>query len=257
MKQLRGLNVVILGASSGIGAALAHQLVAEGSRVVLVARRADALREVAGDGDEAFPIVADVTRRDEMQRVVGESIARLGHVDVWVNNVGRGITRMPSELRDEDVDDMIRVNVKSALYGMQEILPHFRERGRGQIVNVSSMLGRLPFATMRSAYNGAKHFLNALTTNFRDELKQTDPGIEVTLVSPGVVRTDFGLNALHGGMDSRQLPDSQSAEEVARVMVWAIRTGKPDVYTRAGARQRVIDYFSRVGEDPEPDAGVD
>ena len=153
-------------------------------------------------------------------------------------------------LGHDDTDDTMRVNVKSALYGMQEILPHFRERGRGQIVNVSSMLGRLPMATMRSAYNGAKHFLNALTANFRDELQQTDPGIEVTLISPGVVRTDFGLNALHGGMDSRQLPNSQSVEEVASVIVWAIRAGKPDVYSRPGMRQGVIDHFSRLGEDP-------
>ena len=252
MKDLKDLTVVITGASSGSGAELALQLATRDARVAVVARREDALRDVTKRcGSEALPIVADVTRRDEVQRVVREAIARFGHVDVWVNNVGRGITRMPSELRDEDVDDMIRVNVMSALYGMQEILPHFRERGRGQIVNVSSMLGRLPFATMRSAYNGAKHFLNAITTNFRDELKQTAPGIEVTLVSPGVVRTDFGLNALHGGMDSRQLPESQSVEEVAAVIVWAIRTGKPDVYTRVGAKQRVIDYFSRVGEDPE------
>ena len=252
MKDLKDLTVVITGASSGIGAELATQLAAQGARVALVARREDALRDVTKRcGSEALPIVADVTRRDEVQRVVREAIARFGHVDVWVNNVGRGITRIPTELRDEDIDDMMRVNVKSALYGMQEILPHFRERGRGQVVNVSSMLGRLPFATMRSAYNGAKHFLNAITTNFRDEVRQTAPDIEVTLVSPGVVRTDFGRNALHGGVDSRQLPESQSVEEVAAVIVWAIRTGKPDVYTRVGAKQRVIDYFSHVGEDPE------
>lgn len=252
MKDIEDLTVVVTGASSGIGAELATQLAAEGARVVLVARREDVLRDVAKRcGSEAHVVVADVTRRDEVQRVVREAIARFGHVDVWVNNAGRGITRMPTELRDDDVDDMIRVNVKSALYGMQEILPHFRERGRGQVVNVSSMLGRLPFATMRSAYNGAKHFLNAITTNFRDELRESAPGIEVTLVSPGVVRTDFGLNALHGGMDSRQLPESQSVEDVATVIVWAIRTGKPDVYTRVGAKQRVVEYFTRVGEDPE------
>ena len=252
MKNIADLTVVITGASSGIGAELASQLATQGARVVLVARREDVLREVAKRcGSEAQVVVADVTRREEVQRVVREAIARFGHVDVWVNNAGRGITRMPTELREEDVDDMIRVNVKSALYGMQEILPHFRERGRGQIVNVSSMLGRLPFATMRSAYNGAKHFLNAITTNFRDELRESAPGIEVTLVSPGVVRTDFGLNALYGGMDSRQLPESQSVEDVAAVIVWAIRTGKPDVYTRVGAKQRVVEYFTRVGEDPE------
>jgi NADP-dependent 3-hydroxy acid dehydrogenase YdfG len=251
MKEIRNLNVVITGASSGIGAELARQLAGEGARVVLVARREDVLRDVAKRcGAGAHPVVADVTIRDEVKRVVAEAIERLGHLDVWVNNAGRGITRMPSELTDDDVDDMIRINVKSALYGMQEILPHFRERGRGQVVNVSSMLGRLPMATMRSAYNGAKHFLNAMTANFRDELRQTAPGIEITLVSPGVVRTDFGLNALHGGMDSRQLPASQSAEEVAAVIVWAIRTGKPDVYTRVGAKQAVTDYFARTGEDP-------
>jgi len=253
MKELHDLSIVITGASSGIGAELALQLAAQGARVTLVARREDALRDVAKRcGSEAYPLVADVTRRDEVRRVVRAAIERFGHVDVWVNNVGRGITRMPSDLTDADIDDIMRVNVKSALYGMQEILPHFRERGRGQIVNVSSMLGRLPFATMRSAYNGAKHFLNAITTNFRDELKQTAPAIEVTLVSPGVVRTDFGLTALHGGLDSRQLPNSQSADEVAAVIVWAIRTGKPDVYTRAGAKQGVVDYFARIGEDPPP-----
>lgn len=253
MKDIKDLAVVITGASSGIGAELAIQLAAQGARVTLVARREDALRDIAKKcGSEAYPLVADVTRRDEVQRVVRSAIERFGHVDVWVNNVGRGISRMPSELTDVDIDDIMRVNVKSALYGMQEILPHFRERGRGQVVNVSSMLGRLPSVTMRSAYNGAKHFLNAISTNFRDELKQVAPAIQVTLVSPGVVRTDFGLNALHGGMDSRQLPDSQSADEVAAVIVWAIRTGKPDVYTRVGAKQAVVDYFTRIGEDPEP-----
>lgn len=257
MKDLKNLNVVITGASSGIGAELARQLARAGARVALVARREDALREVAkACGDHCYPIVADVTVRDEVKRVVRDVVQHFGQIDVWVNNVGRGISRMPTELTDADVDDMISVNVKSALYGMQEILPHFRERGRGQIVNVSSMLGRLPFATMRSAYNGAKHFLNAITTNFRDELRQSAPGIEVTLVSPGVVRTDFGLNALHGGMDSRQFPQSQSAEEVAAVIVWAIRTGKADVYTRPGAKQGVADYFSRHGEDPEQAATV-
>ena len=254
MKDIKGLNTVITGASSGIGAELAIQLAAQGAHVTLIARREDALRDIAKKcGSEAYPFVADVTRRDEVQRVVRAAIERFGHIDVWVNNVGRGITRMPSELTEVDIDDIMRVNVKSALYGMQEILPHFRERGRGQVVNVSSMLGRVPFSTVRSAYNGAKHFLDAITTNFRDELKQVAPNVEVTLVSPGVVRTDFGLNALHGGRDSRQLPNSQGADEVAAVIVWAIRTGQPDVYTRAGAKQVVIDYFTHIGADPAID----
>src|SRR5262249_28272640 len=150
--------------------------------------------------------------------VVAAAVARFGRVDVWVNNAGRGISRSPSQLTDADVAEMMQANVMSALYGMQEILPHFQSRNQGHIINVSSMLGRMPMATFRSAYCGAKHFLNALTATFRDEVRQTHPGIQVTLVSPGVVRTEFGLNAVHGGPDSRQLPDSQSAEEVARVI---------------------------------------
>ena len=182
--------------------------------------------------------------------MVDESIARFGHIDVWINNVGQGISRLPSQLTDEDIDHIIQVNVKSALYGMQEVLPHFKSRNAGQVINVSSMLGRVPFAVIRSAYCGAKHFLNALTATFRAEVQQTHPGIQFSLVSPGAVRTDFGLNAVHGGPDSRQLPDSQSAEEVAAVIADVIETPRPDVYTRAGARDRVAGYFANVGTDP-------
>ena len=74
--------------------------------------------------------------------------------------------------------------MKSALYGMQAVLPHFKQRGRGHVINVSSMLGRMPLALFRSAYSGAKHFLNALTANLRDELRATHPDIQVSLVSP-------------------------------------------------------------------------
>jgi short-subunit dehydrogenase len=157
---------------------------------------------------------------------------------------------MPSELTDEDVDEMMRLNVKSALYGMQEVLPHFKSRNDGQIINVSSMLGRIPFATFRSAYCGAKHFLNALTIAFRNEVQQTHPGIQVSLLSPGVVRTEFGVRARHGGVDSRQLPGSQSAEEVAAVIASTIDSRAPDVYTRAGAHDMVVKFYGANGTDP-------
>lgn len=243
--------VVVTGASGGIGAAVAELLASRGASVVLVARRKDALEQVAGRcGVNSLQVVADMTKREDVRRAVRESIAKFGHVDVWINNVGRGISRVPSELTDEDIDDTMRINVKSAIYGMQEILPHFMERGSGQVINVSSILGRIPFAVIRSAYNGAKHFLNAITENFRTEVQTTYPGIQFTLVSPGVVRTEFGKNALHGGPDSRQLPNSQSAEEVAEVIVGAIESRLSDVYTRAGARDRVVEYYSGVGVDP-------
>lgn len=243
--------VVITGASSGIGAALAQTLAVDGASLVLVARRQAELEAVAARcGGRTIALATDVTSRDAVRRVVQEALSRFGRIDVWVNNVGQGITRPPSQLTDEDVDQMMLTNVKSALYGMQEVLPHFRERGTGQIVNVSSMLGRMPFATFRSAYCGAKHFLNALTATFRAEVQAEFPNIHVTLVSPGVVRTDFGLNARHGGPDSRAIGESQSAEEVAAVIAGAIASPRPDVYTRAGSHDRVVAYFDRLGVDP-------
>ncbi|HVZ38845.1 MAG TPA: SDR family oxidoreductase [Candidatus Kapabacteria bacterium] len=243
--------VVITGASSGIGAALAELLASAGASLALVARRADALGEVAGRcGEKALAIPADVSRRDEVQRVVAVALERFGRIDVWVNNVGQGISRLPSQLTDEDIDQVMQVNVKSALYGMQEVLPHFQERGKGHVINISSMLGRMPFAVIRSAYCGAKHFLNALTATFRAEVQETHPGIQFSLVSPGVVRTDFGLNAMHGGPDSRSFPDAQNAEDVAEVIAGVIGSRKPDVYTRAGAHDRVVSYYDTLAVDP-------
>jgi short-subunit dehydrogenase len=247
---MKGKVVVITGASGGIGAAAAEEIARRGASVVLVARREGALREAAAKcGAAAHAIVADVTRRDEVRRVVDESIAKFGRIDVWVNNVGQGISRVPSELTDDDIDEAMRVNVKSALYGMQEVLPHFKARGDGQVINISSMLGRIPFAIIRSAYNGAKHFLNALTANFRTEVQATHPGIQFTIVSPGVVRTEFGLNARHGGPDSRTLPNSQSAEEVAAVIAGAIESRVADAYTPPGAHARVVEYYASIGAD--------
>lgn len=245
------LVVVITGASSGIGAALAQLLASQGMSVALAARRPRELEDVAARcAGRAFVVVADVSVRSEVRRIVDDTLSRFGRIDVWINNAGVGISRPPSELTDEDVDLMIQVNVKSVLYGMQEVLPHFKSRNAGHIINISSLLGRVPFATIRSAYSGAKHFMNALTAMFRAEISQTHPGIQISLVSPGVVRTDFGLRAVHGGPDSRQLPGSQSAEEVAAVIAGVIASRAPDMYTFPGARESVINYYTSTGQDP-------
>lgn len=237
--------VVITGGSAGIGAALGAAVGARGGRVVLVARREKELREAASRaGAEAMAVVADVTRRAEVERAFEAAVERFGRVDVWVNNAGRGITQLVSELTDEDLDEMILVNVKSALYGIQAVLPHFRARRSGHIVNVSSMLGRVPFAVVRSAYSASKHALNALTANLRMELSAEYPDIHVTTISPGVVATEFGLNARHGGMDSRSFGGAQSAEEVATIVADAIERPRADVYTRHGAREMVAAYYA-------------
>lgn len=237
--------VVITGASSGIGACLAEVVAQRGGKTVLVARREKALAEVAGrSGKDAAIVVADVTRRAEVEVAFRVATQRFGHIDVWVNNAGRGISRNPSELTDQDIDDMMLVNVKSAIYGMQTVLPHFKERKRGHIINVSSMLGRVPFAPIRSAYSASKHALNALTANLRMEVKATHPEIHVSSVHPGVVATDFGSNALHGGVDSRKLPNAQPVDEVANVIADLIENPRADVYTRPGAQQMVVGYYA-------------
>jgi NAD(P)-dependent dehydrogenase (short-subunit alcohol dehydrogenase family) len=149
---------------------------------------------------------------------------------------------MVSELSDADFDEMMLVNVKSALYGMQAVLPHFRAQACGHIINVSSMLGRVPMAPVRSAYSAAKHALNALTANLRMELGAF-PEIYVSAVHPGVVATEFGSRALHGGFDSRGLPGAQTPQEVAAAIVETIERPRADVYTRPEAKELVLSYY--------------
>jgi NAD(P)-dependent dehydrogenase (short-subunit alcohol dehydrogenase family) len=188
-------------------------------------------------------IPTDVTQRAEVDRALARALDHFGKLDVWVNNAGRGISRPVSELTDDDIDEMMLVNVKSALYGMQAVLPCFKTARRGHIINVSSMLGRIPFAPVRSAYSAAKHALNALTANLRMELRD-EPDIHVTSVHPGVVATEFGVRALHGGLDSRNFPGAQTAEEVADVIAGVIEQPRADVYTRPEAQRLIADYYA-------------
>ena len=238
---------MITGASSGIGASLARQLGARGDRLVLAARREQELASVAREsGGDALVVPTDVTRRAEVERLRDRALERYGAVDVWVNNAGRGITKPVLELTDEELDAIMAVNVKSALYGMQAIAPHFLERRRGQIINVSSMLSRVPFATYRSAYNAAKHALNALTANARVDLHAKCPEVHVTLVMPGLVSTEFGKHALHGSPSPPQM-GAQTAEEVAAVIVKAIDEPVAEIYTNPQHPSLAVRYFQDVG----------
>jgi len=244
--------VVITGASAGIGAALARELGRRGDSLVLAARSVDALQRVASEISSPTHIVgADVTRRGDVDRIRDEALTAFGHVDVWINNAGRGILRPVLELTDDDVDEMMAVNVKSALYGMQAITPHFVQRGRGHIINISSFLGRVPIATPRSAYNAAKAALNALTANLRVDLKRTHPGIAVSLVMPGLVTTDFAKNARGsaGPMPAAAIGSPmkpQSAEEVAGIVADVIDRPVAEVYTNPASPALAARYFEDV-----------
>ena len=123
-------TTVITGASSGIGAELARQLASKGFNVVLAARRDHELREIADEiGASAYAVVTDVRSRIDIENLKNAAIDKFGAIDIWVNNAGRGICRNVLELSDEDFDEIINVNLKSALYGMQSIIPYFIERG--------------------------------------------------------------------------------------------------------------------------------
>ncbi len=241
-------TVVITGASGGIGAALAIQLGHRGDRLVLAARREAELADVARrTGAEALVVPADVTRRADVERLRDRAIERFGSVDVWVNNAGRGITKPVLQLTDEEFDLMMTVNAKSALYGMQAIAPHFLERRRGQIINMSSMLSRVPFATYRSAYNAAKHALNALTANARVDLHAACPDVHVTLVMPGLVTTEFQRNAIGGSPPLPAGTPSQTAEQVAAAIVQAIDHPVAEIYTNPALAAVALKYFQDVG----------
>ena len=235
--------VVVTGASAGIGAALAEELGRRGARLVLAARRREALEAVATRCGDAVVVPCDVTSRADVERLREAALARFGRIDAWVNNAGRGLTRPVAELTDEDVDAMVRDNLKSALYGMQAVLPHLKARGRGVIANVSSMLSRVPFATARSAYSASKAALDSLTEALRMDLAREAPGVRVVLVLPGVVATDFGLNALGGGPDSQALPGAQTAETVARLLADGLWSGPVDLYTRPEGLELVLRHL--------------
>lgn len=247
---MAGRVVVITGASGGIGAAVAERQATAGDRVVLVARNETRLKEVAARcGPSAVVHVADMTERIEVRRAVAAAVSRCGRIDVWVNNVGQGITRPPSELTDDDIETMMRVNVLSALYGMQEVLPHFRDRGVGHLVTISSVAGRIPYVVNRAAYTAAKHALNALTADFRSEIASDLPGVTVSLVSPGLVYTAFGKNAVHGGPLSENSPNGQTPDQVAAVVERVIETRAIDVYTRPESHAKVVAYYTALGRE--------
>ncbi|HKO57721.1 MAG TPA: SDR family NAD(P)-dependent oxidoreductase, partial [Thermoanaerobaculia bacterium] len=177
-----------------------------------------------------------------------EALRALGGVDVWINNAGRGISKRVLDLTDDDLDEMMAVNVKSALYGMQAIVPHFLERGRGHLINISSFLGRVPIAAHRSAYNAAKAALNALTANLRADLAST--GVDVSLVMPGLVSTDFARNVIGDAAPSAppwtpgMAMQPQTAEEVANAVAALIEQPRAEIFTNPASPEIARRWFA-------------
>jgi short-subunit dehydrogenase len=250
---MKDKTIVITGASTGIGAALARLAGARGARVVLAARRGDELRRVAAESGAATLVVeTDVTRRADVERLRDEAIRAFGHVDVWVSNAGRGIARSVLALTDDDLDEMVAINLRSVIYGMQAIVPHFQERGGGHLINVSSFLGKVPAAPIRAAYSAMKAALNSLSSSLRIELATSHPNVHVTTILPGVVTTEFGSNArgVPPGFKFTLPPGvpTQTPEEVAAVIADVIATPVAERLTNPAQ----IELWKRYAEDPAP-----
>ena len=189
-ESFRGKVVLVTGASSGIGRAIALAFAAAGARVALVARRRPVLEEVAelvrAQGSEGVVVPADVTDRAEVQRCFASVRDHFGRVDVVVNNAGVLIPAHVLDLDPTELDAMLRVNLFGALFVMQEAVRQMRAQCGGSIVNVASLAGRRGISPL-GGYCATKFALVGLTEALRTEL-HGEP-VHVALVLPGVVET--------------------------------------------------------------------
>jgi NADP-dependent 3-hydroxy acid dehydrogenase YdfG len=191
MTGIKGKVVVITGASSGIGAATALHLAQQGAAVVLGARRPERLAalcaRIEAAGGQACYQVTDVTRRADLAQLVQLALDRHGKLDVLMNNAGIAPISVLDELRVEDWEAMIDVNVKGVLYGIAAALPVFRRQGSGHIINTLSTAGLKIVPTM-AVYAGSKNAVRAISEGLRQEAGDK---LRVTTISPGYVDTEL------------------------------------------------------------------
>jgi len=207
LEGLAGKTVVVTGASSGIGRAVAVAMGRAGARVALVARRRALLEAVAaeieGAGGQALVVPADVTDAQQVRDAFASIAGETGRVDVVVNNAGVLVPGPVTELPESDLTHMLRVNLVGALFVMQEAVRHMRAGEGGSIVNVASLAGRRGVSPL-GGYCATKFALIGLTEALRMELR--DDPIHVALVLPGFVDTAMVEGALHDGEISDVLP---------------------------------------------------
>ena len=191
MPGIEGKVVAITGASSGIGEATALLLAERGAKLVLGARRSDRLAaladRIAKAGGAAAYARVDVKRRADLSSLVGLAGERYGKLDVLVNNAGIGPISPLDDLRVEEWEEMIDINIKGVLYGIAAALPVFRKQRFGHFVNTASTAGHRTVPS-QSVYSATKFAVRALSEGLRQEAGDK---LRVTIISPGFVRTDF------------------------------------------------------------------
>jgi short-subunit dehydrogenase len=260
---------VITGASSGIGAALARRLAREGHRLVLAARRADRLEELARElaGSAAVAVQCDVSVRAEAEELIHRTVREFGSIDVLVNNAGRGHFSSVEDTTDEMIQNMFAVNVFSLWYTCRPALRYMRGQGSGHIINIASMAGKIPFP-FNSAYVAAKHACVGFTHALRLELAET--GIHASVVCPGGVLTDWATVTEGGaildmfsssGPEIKRLAAERGTtpppiegvlkpDVIADAIADCIRQPRAEVYTHRGAHEFVV-LSARSREEAE------
>lgn len=230
--SLWGKTAIVTGASSGIGRATAIALARAGCDVVLAARREPLLRDVAAEiemlGRQALVQVTDVADRDQVARLIDETLVRFGHIDVLVNNAGYGYEASLEETPVEEIERLVAVNFLGTAYASRAALPAMRRQGRGYIVNVASPVGRRGIP-MNATYSAAKAAVIALSEALRLELKGS--GIYVSTVLPVDTSTEFFQVASHGRRKSPAAPSAfiQPPERVAAAIVQCVQRPREEV----------------------------
>jgi NADP-dependent 3-hydroxy acid dehydrogenase YdfG len=226
--SFKGKVVFVTGASSGIGAATTLAFAAEGARMLLAARRADKLAEVASAalerGAEAVHTISlDVRNRQAVQQAIGALPAEWAAIDVLVNNAGlsRGLEKLYQGQID-DWEEMIDTNMKGLLYVTRAVVPGMVERGRGHVLNLGSTAGEMTYPG-GAVYCATKAAERAINDGLREDLLGTP--VRVTTVDPGMVETDFSLVRFHGDQEraAKVYKGIQPLvpEDIAEVIVWA------------------------------------
>jgi short-subunit dehydrogenase len=232
--------IVITGGSSGIGHATALAFGKRGECVVVAARGAGALARVAEEieaaGGQALAIPADVAQFDDVARIASETIARFGQIDVWINNASVAEWGTVESLDIATIDRVIAVDLLGTIYGCKAVLPHFRARGRGVLINVASGLAERAVPLL-STYSAAKAGVKGFTDALRMELAAENAGINVVLVLPASINTPFYSNGRSRlGVRPHPISFIYPPAVVAEAIVSAAEKPQREVYVGAMAK---------------------
>jgi len=219
---------IVTGASSGIGYATALTLSKSGAKVAIGARRTDKLLELENkirqNGGEAFSQKLDVTKKSDCNSFVDATIKKWGEVDILVNNAGLMPLSFVKNLKIDEWDQMIDVNIKGVLYCTAAVIPHMYAKKSGHIINISSVAGRIVFPS-GSVYCATKHAVTAFSEGLRQEFS-TRSNIRVTCIEPGVVSTELTNTitdeSLQSFVETSKKMNSLNAEDIANAILFAV-----------------------------------